>query len=38
MRSAFPDFPGKAVGEYFLYSNCSDLVVATLLNRNERQA
>ena len=42
MRSAFPDFPSKAVGEYFLYFVAAPIllvwVVATLRNHNERHA
>jgi len=42
MRPAFPDLPGKAVGEYFLYFVAAPIllvwIVATLLNRNERHA
>jgi hypothetical protein len=42
LRSAFPDFPSKAVGEYFLYFVAAPIlvvwIVATLLNRKERHA
>lgn len=41
-RSAFLDFPSKAVSEYFLYFVAAPILVvwisATLLNRKERRA
>ena len=42
MRFVMPGFPGKAVGEYFLYFVATPIllvwIVATLLNRSERHA
>jgi hypothetical protein len=42
MRSVMPDFPSKAVGEYFLYFVAGPIllvwVISAVLSRHERHA